>query len=48
MKEHLQKITEQGREAVRSNPVELIICLFSCVMSCMVYEKVNFVYIESV
>lgn len=40
MKEHLLKIAEQGREAVRSNPVELIICLFSSVMSCLVYEKV--------
>lgn len=40
MKERLKKIIEQGGEAARSNPVELIICLFSCVINCLLYEKV--------
>ena len=40
MKERIAKVFEQVGLAVRSNPVELIICLFGFVICCLTYEKV--------
>ena len=40
MKERIAKVFEQVGLAVRSNPVELIICLFGFIICCLTYEKV--------
>ena len=38
MKERIAKVFEQVGLAVRSNPVELIICLFGFIICCLTYE----------